>query len=106
MQMQNANAMGKKCNAMSFDKKCECKCNARKFLHYHPWCRDKETSRFHLQFCHRLSVENGGFIWAFGLSKLTARSKPIAAFDDAANEHCAPYLPVLHVSALVPLDRS
>ncbi len=35
MQMQNANAMRKQCDAMSFYKKCECECDAKKFSHYH-----------------------------------------------------------------------
>jgi hypothetical protein len=38
--------------------------------------RDKETGRFHLQFCHCLSVENGELMWGFGLSKLPALSSP------------------------------
>jgi hypothetical protein len=36
MQMQNANAMRKECDAMWFNKKCECECDAKKFSHYHP----------------------------------------------------------------------
>jgi hypothetical protein len=36
---------------------------------------------------------------SYGLSKLTARSKPIAAFDDAANQHCTLYLSALLVCA-------
>jgi hypothetical protein len=60
--------------------------------------RDKETGRFRLQFCHRRSVEDGGFIWVFRLSDRTARSKPIKAFDDAINQHCAWYLLVSLVS--------
>ncbi len=31
----DANAV--RCDAMSFEKKCECECNAKKFSHYHPW---------------------------------------------------------------------
>jgi hypothetical protein len=47
--------------------------------------RDKETGSFQREFCHRLLVRNGGFLWAFAQSKLTVCSKHIAAFDDATN---------------------
>jgi hypothetical protein len=33
-------------------------------------------------------------MWAFAWSELTLDSKPIAAFDDAANQQRAPHLPV------------
>jgi hypothetical protein len=45
----------KKCDAMSFDQKCEC--DAKTFSHYHPWAMDTDLKESLDEFKRYLGVE-------------------------------------------------